>query len=322
MAAPDQSDVMRALDWGPKLVVLVIFMVLVVFAFLRRNWAQVGGKLGRRSKSAPLPPLADGFSRVECRAIINYGAPADADNFTDLKTYLRDAAVRQPGLVYVYHVAGFGTQIEIPATAPHYDRIDATEALALLRELPDPRFILRLHLSDIPSFLDPWSRKATGRDDVFHLGVSTTLRLVVLYLPDRGLGPLLGTVLLHEWVHLLGFKSEWAVWRFKRADRIEPLPPLQIDPPASTHRRAATHEPWADFGEKLLGYDETLARETALAAPLHAMILWRRVEKFMGKVPKRLASTRLAELQARGAFMRAQVAPKARAARRRRWRRR
>ncbi len=322
MALPAETDILTFLDWGPKLVALVIFIVLAVIAFVRRNNPRAGGKIGRRSKTAPPPPLPAGFSRVECREIVNFGAPADAGGYPSLKTYVREAPLRQPGLVHIYRVAGWDARIEIPAAAPHYDRIDAAQALALLRELPDPRLVLRLHLSDAPSFLDPWSRKATGRDDVFHLGTATNLRLVVLYLPDRALVPLLGTVLLHEWVHLLGFKSEWAVWRFKRANAVEALPPLSIEPVSSAHREATAHEAWADFGEKLLGYDEALARQAALEAPVHAMILWRRVEKIMRKVPKRLASTRLAELEALGAFMRAEVAPKARAVRVTRWRRR
>jgi hypothetical protein len=321
MAVPAEPDILTALDWGPKVIVVVVFLALAVNAFLKRNWAQVGGKLGRRSRAVSPPPPPKGFSRVQCREIINYTPPAGAARYPNLKTYIRDAPVRTAGLVHVYRVAAFDTDIEIPAATPHYDRIDATQALALLRELPDPRLILRLQLSDAPSFLDPWSRRVSGRDDIFHLGTATTLRLVVLYLPDRELTPLIGTVLLHEWVHLLGFKYEWMVWRFKRANAIEPLPPLSLEPTLSQWR-AAAYEPWADFGEKLLGYDETLARETALAAPVHAMILWRLVEKVMRKVPKRLASTRLAELQARGAFMRNEVASKARAARsRRRWRR-
>jgi len=259
------------------------------------------------------PSLPAGFSQVECREIINYTPPADAARYPDLKTYMRDAAVQTPGIVTIYRVAAFGTDIEIPAATPHYDRIDAAEALALLRELPNPRFILRLHLSDTPSFLDPWSRKATGRDDIFHLGTATTLRLVVLYLPDREIVPLIRTVLLHEWVHLLGFKYELAVWRFKRANAIEPLPPLPIEPAAASRWRVGMYEPWADFGEKLLGDDEELARETALAAPVHAMILWRCLEKAMRKVPKQFASARLAEFEARGAFMHREVALKARA---------
>jgi hypothetical protein len=323
MIAPAMNDILAILDWGSKALVIVIFLVLAVIAFLKRNWARVGGKIGRRSDAAPLPPLPDGFSRVECREIVNYGAPADGERYPNLKTYMRDAAVRRPGLIHIYHVAGSDTRIEIPAATPHYDRIDAAQALALLRELPDPRLVLRLHLSDAPSFLDPWSRKAAGRGDVFHLGIATNLRLVVLYLPDRAFGALIGTVLMHEWVHLLGYKCEWSVWRFKRANAIEELPPLEIEPTLFRGWRAAIHEPWADLGEKLLGYDEALAREAALAAPVHAMILWRCVEKTLRKTPKRLASTRLAEFQARAAFMRQEVAPKARAARasRRWWRR-
>jgi hypothetical protein len=53
------------------------------------------------------------------------------------------------------------------------------------------------------------------------------------------------------------------------------------------------------------------------------MILWRHIEKILRKVPKRLASTRLGEFQARAAFIRTEIAPRAQAARntRRCWRR-
>jgi hypothetical protein len=47
----------------------------------------------------------------------------------------------------IYRVAGCKTEIEIRAESPDYERIDAAEALALLRELPDPRFIRRRALS-------------------------------------------------------------------------------------------------------------------------------------------------------------------------------
>lgn len=147
----------------------------------------------------------------------------------------------------------------------------------------------------------------------------------MLYLPDRRLGRELGTILMHEWAHLLAFKAQRAVRRFKRANRIEQLPPLPIAPMAYDHPKMLVHETWADLGEKLLGYDDTLAREAALASPVHAMILWRCVEKIMRKVPRRFASTRLDEFRARAAFMRTEVAPKARAVRAshrwwRRWR--
>ena len=70
---------------------------------------------------------------------------------------------------------------------PHYQRIDVAEALALLRELPDRRLVDRLHLSDQPSFLDPWVRRVTGQDG-FLLGNATNTGLIVLYLPDRRFG--------------------------------------------------------------------------------------------------------------------------------------
>ena len=79
--------------------------------------------------------------------------------------------------------------------------------------------------------------------------------------------------------------------------------------------RTSVHEAWSDLGEAIFGYDETLARQAALAAPVHAMILWGRVEKVLRKTPKRLRSTRFDEFVALGHFLRQEVAPKARAAR-------
>ena len=75
--------------------------------------------------------------------------------------------------------AGCKTRIEIPAQPPAYQRIDAAETLALLRELPDPRLVHRLHLSDEPAVLDPWMRKLAGRD-FYSLGHAT-------FRPDRAL---------------------------------------------------------------------------------------------------------------------------------------
>jgi len=72
MAALSDPDILTILAWVPKLVVFGIFQVLAVNAFRKRNWAQVGGKLGRRSKATPLPPLPEGFSRLEYRRIVNY----------------------------------------------------------------------------------------------------------------------------------------------------------------------------------------------------------------------------------------------------------
>lgn len=75
------------------------------------------------------------------------------------------------------------------------------------------------------------------------------------------------------------------------------------------------YEAWCELGEKILGYDETLFRQAALASPVHTMILWRQIEKILLKVPKRFVSTRFGEFKARAAFIRLEVAPKARAAR-------
>jgi hypothetical protein len=77
-------------------------------------------------------------------------------------------------------------------------------------------------------------------------------------------------------------------------------------------RNTAVYETWCDLGEKLLGHDESAARQTALAAPVHAMVLWRCVERMLRKTPLRLRSTRFDELMRRGDFMRAEVEPKAR----------
>ena len=80
-------------------------------------------------------------------------------------------------------------------------------------------------------------------------------------------------------------------------------------------RNTAIYEAWCDLGEKLLGYDESAARQTALASPIHAIILWRCVERMLRRAPPRLRSTRFNELMKRGDFMRAEVEPKARAVR-------
>ena len=297
------------------IVVAIIGVALLINAFLNRNMPRVGGKIGRRHPGTPAEPVPDGFSRVDCREITIFSAPSQPERYATLKTYMRDGTRRWPGLVHVYRVAGCKTRIEIPAAMPGYERIEASEALALLRELPDPRLVWRLHLSDEPAFLDPWWRRVSGRNDIFHQGNANNLGVVVLYRPDRRLGPMLGTILLHEWVHLLAFNEPRAVRRFQRANRIEQLPPLPIAPMARDHPKMLIHETWADLGETLLGYDETAARQAALAAPVHATILWQRIEKVLRKTPARLASTRLAEFRARGAFMRLEVASKARAAR-------
>jgi hypothetical protein len=153
------------------------------------------------------------------------------------------------------------------------------------------------------------------RPSVFLLGNATSSGLVVLYLPDRRQMQQLGLTLLHEWLHLLGFASPKVIGRFKRANKIEPLPPPAIQPVAFGKRGVDVHEAWSDLGEALLGYDDAVARDAALAAPVHAMILWRRVERVLRKTPSHLRSTRAAEFEARALFMQNAVAPKARAAR-------
>ena len=313
------DGVTQFLEIVPRLLLAVFFAVLLVQKFLDRNMPRVGGKIGGKIGGRAAPPglpVPEGFSRVNCREITVFGAPRDAWRYPNLKTYLREGAVARTGLVHIYCVAACNTRIEIPAEPADYERIDAAGALALLRELPDPRLVRRLHLSDVPSFLDPWVRKVTGQN-VFLLGNATSTGIIVLYVPDRRFGHTIGLTLLHEWLHLVAFKSAWHVRRFRWANAIEPLAPLAIEPVSFGDPKTATYEAWSELGEKLFGYDEAIARQAARDAPVHAMILWRRIERIMRKAPKPLRSTRLAEFEARAAFMHREIAPKAHAARKR-----
>ena len=303
-----------------QVTIIVLFSLLLVRAFLQRGLPQVGGKSGPLRTLESAAPVPDGFSGVYARLMTVFAATTDATSFSSLKAFLRHGTVGQLTLMRIYRVAGCKAEIEIPVAAPDYERIDAAEALALLRELPDLRVIRRVHLSDERSFLDPWAQKVRGRT-IFLLGNATNFRLVVLYKPDRRLGHLVGLTLLHEWLHIVAFDSWWHVWRFSRANAVEPLEPAAIEPVDFGVWRTPGHEAWCDLGEKLFGYDDAVARQAALASPLHAMIVWRRVEKIMRKAPARFRSTRIAEFEARAIFMHTEVAPKARQAwtKRRRW---
>jgi hypothetical protein len=292
-------------------IILVLFGILLIRIFLNRNMPRVGGKIGPRQRLQPPVPVPDGFSRVYGRAVTLFVGPPDAADFSSLKDYLRRGPVQRPALMHVYRVAGCKTEIEIPAAPADYQRIDAREALAFLRELPDPRLIRRLHLRDEPSFLDPWVRKVRGQS-FFLLGNATNFGLIVLNKPDRRLDRLVGLTLLHEWLHIVAFGSAWQLRRFNRANAIEPLAPAIVDPISFGMRNTPAHEAWSDLGEKILGYDEMSARDAALATPVHAMILWQRVERILRKTPARWRSTRFDELEQRGSFMRHQVAEKAR----------
>lgn len=296
------------------LIIAILLSVRLGRAWRNRNLARVGGKIGRRRAALAATPIPDGFSRVESREITVYGSRSDAAGYSSLQTFMRNGTFQRDDVVRVYRVAACKTRIEIPAGRPDYERIDAAEALTLLRELPDLRLVLRLHLSDEPSFLDPWVRNVTGRE-IFHLGHATNAGLIVLYRPDRGLGRELGLTLLHEWVHLLAFKSARSVRRFNRANSIEPMPPMPLDRVPLGGRKTTIYEAWAEFGERLFGYDEAVARQTALALPVHAMIVWQQIDKILRSAPAHLRSTRRAEFQARATFMTAEVAPEARAAR-------
>jgi hypothetical protein len=308
-------------------VVLVLLVAFLIRLFVTRNVARLGGKLGWRRAIDDAIPFADGFSHAYARDMTIYTASADAADFSSLKAFLRHGTVGQPVPMQVFRVAGCRTEVEIPAAAPDYQRLDAAQALALLRELPDLRLVRRLQLSDQRSFLDPWVHKRIG-PDYFVLGNATNFRLIVLYRPDRRMESTVSSTLLHEWLHLVAFESWTTVWRFRLAGIIEPTPPLALEPIAVHIRKPAVYETWCELGEKLFGRDETIARDAALALPVHAMIVWRRVEKMLRSAPPRWRSSRFAELDARGAFMRGEVAPRARAAwtgglpRLRSWRRR
>jgi len=296
-----------------QLLVVIMFLVLLVRGFLNRNMPQVGGKIGAIRTADSTALLPNGFSKVYAREMTLYVA-SDAARFPTLKAFLRDGPVRQSIVMRIYRVAGCKTEIEIPDQAADYERIDAAQALALLRELPDLRRVRRLHLSDNRSFLDPWVCKVRG-NEFFILGNATNFSLIVLYKPDHGLGQFLGLTLLHEWLHLVAFASTIQVWRFRRANSIETLPALAPEPLNFGDRSTEIYEAWCVLGEKLLGYDEGVARQAALASPVHAIILWRCVERILRRTPPRHRSTRFDELMQRGEFMRVSVERKARAVR-------
>jgi hypothetical protein len=290
---------------------LLLFLIFLVRGFFQRGLPRVGGKIGVRQKISGIESIPDGFSGGYARTMRLSVASAEATNFSSEKAFLRQGTREIPALMRVYCVAGCKTEIEIPAGPADYERIDAGEALALLRELPDLRLVHRLHLSDEPCYLDPWMRKITGQD-IRLLGHATNFSLIALYRPDRRVRREVGLTLLHEWLHIVAFKHEIDLWHFGRAKKIEQLAPVPFEGANTGRAKRLPHEAWADLGEKLLGYDETIARETALTSPVHATILWQRVEKILRKPPARLRSTRFAEFEARGDFIRAEVAAKAR----------
>lgn len=300
------------------IIVLLFRMVFLFFGMLGRRFRsrdlpRVGGRLGPVRTIDPPQPSLSGFSLIYARAVTVFAAsePSSVARFSTLEALLRDGTVQRPVVMRIYRVAGCKAEIEIPDQVPDYERIDAAEALALLRELPDPRLVRRLHISDEPSFVDPWLRKVNG-EQFFVLGHANKHCLIVLYRPGRGHRELVRITLLHEWLHLVAYASAPVIRRFKRAHAIEPLPPLAVEP---LDRELRVHEDWCYLGEDLFGYDEAAARRTALAFPVHAMILWRCVELMLRRTPLRLRSTRFDELMARGDFLLAEVEPKARAVR-------
>ncbi len=289
-------------------IIIILFGIILVRRFLDRNRAQAGGRLGPiRVLDPPEPPPA-GFLRVYARTITVFTGSSEAGPFRSLNAFLRRGTGRLAVSMRVYRLAGSATDIEIPEKAPDYDRLDATEALGLLRELPDLRFVRRLQLSDLPCYLDPWLRAAHGPQFLL-LGNATKTGVVVLYRPRRADANTVGLTLLHEWLHLLAFNSPRDLRRFARAGAVEPLIPSAMPTVSIGVRRTPVHEAWADLGERLFGYDETIAREAANAAPVHAKILWQRVEGALRQAPADLRSTRLAELAARGRLITAAAIP-------------
>jgi hypothetical protein len=301
---------------GNEILILLVFVYLAVRAFRYRNAPRIGGKIGRRWKIKPAEPIPDGFSSVFNRAVTIFTPAAGAAPDSNLKTFLRKGMLGRQITMRIYRVRGCKTEIEIPAAAPDYERIGAADALALLRELPDPRLVRRLHVSDEPSVVDPWVRKFRGQ---FILGHATNSGLIVIYRPDRRQREVVGLTVLHEWLHVLAFGSTLAIWRFSRANAVEPLPLAAGELVLDRARKNTIHEAWSYLGEKLFGYNENVARTAALSSPVHAMIVWQRVETMMHLAPERLRSSRFAEWERRAAFMRAEVAPRAKAARRKRW---
>jgi hypothetical protein len=122
----------------PQAIIIVAFLALLVLGFLNRNMPRVGGKLGPIRTVDPPPVLPSGFSRVYTRAVTLFLA-SDASRFPTLKAFLRGGTTLLPVVMRIYRVAGCKSEIEIPEEVADYERIDAAHALALLRELPDPR---------------------------------------------------------------------------------------------------------------------------------------------------------------------------------------
>ena len=137
--------------------------------------------------------------------------------------FLARRPVQKCIVMRIYRVAGCKTEIEISESArrlrAHRCRA-STRAVARIagsasRSAPTSE--------RRASFLDPWVRKVKG-EKFFCLGNATNFRLIVLYKPDCRLGQVLGLTLLHEWLHLVAFASTIHIWRFQRANTIEPLP--------------------------------------------------------------------------------------------------
>lgn len=281
---------------------LISFAIRLMCRFRDRNAARIGGVIGPRRLDIEAPSRPPGYSTVETRTVIQFTSAGSAVQFSSLQRYLRKGTRRKPIEMHIFRVADCATDVEIPASTSDYARIDPAEALALLRELPDLRFVRRLQLSDEPSFLEPWARKTNARCVI--LGGANSKNVIVLYRPSRSFarGHHPGLTLLHEWFHLLAFRSPSAFRQFASTNRREPLPQAAGYVRPYGVRHGSAHEAWSDLGERLFGYDSVVAQEAALAAPRHALILWRRVESVLKSASGPFCSTRYAALQQRGAL--------------------
>jgi len=70
-----------------QVAIIVLFLWLLVRAFLQRGLPRVGGKLGPLRTLESGTPVLDGFSRVYARVMTVYAATADATSFASLKSF-------------------------------------------------------------------------------------------------------------------------------------------------------------------------------------------------------------------------------------------
>ena len=254
----------------------------------RRSAARLGPL--RAAATRPRRSLTD-FSRVYARAMTIFTAPADAPSFHDLKAFLRHGTVGQPALMRIYRVAGCKTEIEIPVGRPDYERIDAAEALALLRELPDPRLIRRLHLSDEPLF--PRSLGAENpRPRLFPvLATRRTSRLVVSTSPIIGSAEICrphspSRMAASRCLRIAKGPSTLQKRECRRAASAAVVEPINFGVRENTSSMKLGASSAKGFSVTTM----PLPARRLWPSPVHAMIVWRRVERYLaqsaGAVPQ------------------------------------